>query len=160
MKFFTILFTLALISCSSSQVTETITASDYTAEKPYFQKWMGGAPGSGSGVNLFIPAYLIEKDSIDAIYFQDMKATNFYFEDEDHSTIVARFINSNTVQTKMTLDPKGEYGNPAPSLEKIDIELSTNEAAIKLKGEKKASFVILSAIEEKPIQQMPGRLPR
>ncbi len=42
MKAFYLLFVLALVSCSTTKVVETIDKSSYIQEKPYAQKWIGG----------------------------------------------------------------------------------------------------------------------
>lgn len=160
MKAYSILLVLVIAACSTSHKVKTYSSSDYSEAIPYAQKWMGGAPGSGSGVTLYIPAFLVGNADVQQVYFRGMQISVINYTSNDRTTLVARFTYKETNQAVMGLDPKDEYGNQAPDITKLPVELLSNEALLAVFKNNKTSFIKLMDIEEKegfPYPSMPTK---
>lgn len=134
MKFLSLL-TLVIItsSCSSQKITNTL--SNFTGDRqPYAQAWTGGIPGSGSGINLFLPLDSSALGNIEAVYFKGMMTETIDSKEGLNRYVIARFKTdfNNNPDMNMSNDSKEEYGNKPPKMEKFPFELNDNEAVVKI----------------------------
>jgi hypothetical protein len=159
MKTLSLFIVLAITSCSSHKALKTLTAADYDQEAPYAQKWVGGAPGSGSGVTLYVPTYLLGKVDIEKVYFRGMQTDAIAFTAADKSMMIFRFTYQDSRQRDMSLDPKDEYQNQPPSLDQPPFELLPDQAAISILKNNTSSFIKLTDIQEKEMLPYPSMPP-
>lgn len=160
MKAFYLILGLILASCSTSKVVEVIDHSSYKQEMSYVQKWVGGAPGSGSGVDLFIPThYFGNYSKVENVYFEGMEATSINYTDESRAMIMAKFKYPLS-EMNMSLDSAQEFSNEAPILVKNTQLNSVNEAIVEVMvGNNKKSVKVTDIIEREmiPYPSMPNK---
>ncbi|MDP5099903.1 MAG: hypothetical protein NWQ09_01135 [Nonlabens sp.] len=160
MKKFALAIILTIASCAAQKI-KTINAADYTTgEDLYFQNWVGGAPGSGSGTTLYLPSSMLVGEEFVAIYFAGSMSKTYNYTADDRRQAVVRFTNgSNEHRDKnMNMDAKKEYGNQVPEITKLPVKLEANQALIAVKGTKKDElrYILLDNIPEKSMQAMPS----
>lgn len=114
--FLLVVFTISFSQCSSTKhamkVSETILIENTAQPKAYYQKWVAGVQGGGSGIDVYIHKSLLAQKTADSIYFRGKitaaKSTNNmyvgYFKDEvnhfsqepETNTETAKFDTENT----------------------------------------------------------------
>lgn len=140
-------------NCSSAQKLQKKAPINY--DGVYFQKWVAGIQGGGSGINLFIPTSneLPKSVELDSIYFQG-KVTLLEKIEGEKTLYVGRFITDSNQKRDaiMSSDSKEEYGNQTPMLkEKIPFELKDSECVVSYKeGNETKYFKIENIIEKQP----------
>lgn len=156
MKIFTLLLMVTFLSCSTPQVTQVYTTTNYGNDQAYAQKWVGGAPGSGSGVTLYFPAALFNDAEISTVYFRGLETDTVIYTDENKRILMARFTYKNINSPKMSLSPKDEYSTEAPDLKPFPYELQPTEAMIVVLKDNKTQLVKLTDIKEQEMQVYPS----
>jgi hypothetical protein len=159
MKILTLLLMATLLSCSAPKVTQVYTTTDYGSDQAYAQKWMGGAPGSGSGVTLYFPAALFSDVDISKVYFRGLETDTVNYTDENKRIMMVRFTYKNTNSPNRSLSSKDEYGNEAPDLKPFPYELQPTEAMIEVLKNNRTKLVKLTNIKEQEMQVYPS-MPR
>ncbi len=167
MKFFTNVFLMVLIMISFSQCSS---AQKLQKEAPvklgpaYYQYWVAGIQGGGSGINLFIQIEGTSKENIelDSIYFRG-KVSKLEFKPNNPSLFIGRF-SSRTNQKKdiiMSNKPNAEYGNELPKLkEKIPFDLKENECVVSYIEDDKIKYFQIENIVEKQPELYPSAPPK
>jgi hypothetical protein len=126
----------------------------------YFQKWIAGIQGGGSGINLFIPT---TKSSIklDSVYFRDM-AVKLESTPNDDVLYIGRF-KSEFNQKKdiiMSSEPNAEFENPVPKIKrKSPFILKDNACVISYKEGDKTRYFKIENIAEKNLIAYPSAPP-
>jgi len=156
MKVLFALMVFTMVSCSSSKekseykTNSTIEVSDI--ESAYYQKWVAGIEGGGSGINF----HIVFKKPLDANF--KLEKVNFQsyegvFEKISETEYVAKF---NTQQNDLTLDvnPEKEYGNKAP----VEHILEPNEALLYFLIKSRGKYLARSVknVKEKPMIAYPS----
>lgn len=163
LKKLTFLFLMLFIMSSFSQCKSIQTLQD---ERPleigevYYQHWVAGVKGGGSGVNLFIPIESNKNDIVlDSVYF---KGKQVKLEFKNNTMYVGRFA-SKVNQKKgiiMSSDPLAEYGNPVPEIpKKIPFKLEDSECVISYKKGSKTLYFKISNIIKKESENYPTAPP-
>ncbi|WP_157607926.1 hypothetical protein [Seonamhaeicola sp. S2-3] len=126
----------------------------------YYQHWVSGVKGAGSGYNIFIPIKSnSNKTVLDSVYFKGKKAK---LEQRDN-LFIGRF--------KLELNPKedvilsnkpfAEYGNKAPKLpEKIPFELNETECVVSFMENGEVKYFKINEVYKKEseiYQSMPPK---
>ena len=142
---------LGFSQCSS--VKKLQAEAPLTIGKVYYQKWVAGIQGGGSGLNIFIPA----KDTsivLDSVYFRG-KAVKLETKPQDKSIYIGRFISkfNQKHDIVMSSDSTAEYGNKLPIVdEHIPFELAPNECVVSyIDGNKIKYFKIDNVVEKESI---------
>lgn len=161
MKALYIILAIALTSCGAHKMEQTYSSTDFEETlKPYAQLWTGGAPGSGSGVNLFFPAQVTDGNQVVAVYFRNRMNRMVSYTANDGLMMVSRFSKdfNNRNDIVMDIDATQEMQNEAPILEEFPFELNANEAVIALRETDgtKITYVKLTNIEERTQLAMPS----
>jgi len=159
MKFLS-LFAFAIIasSCSSQKIDATL--SNFEDDRqPYAQSWTGGIPGSGSGVNLFLPFSVQSVESIEMVYYKGMTTSVIDPEKGADKYIIARFQTdfNRKPDMNMNLDAQKEYGNKPPKTDKFPFELEDDEAVVKFARNGKYTYTKIKGIEMKSSMDLPSR---
>lgn len=167
MKIISNAFLMLIIMTSFSQCSS---AQKLQKEAPvkfgtaYYQHWVAGIQGGGSGINLFIQTEGFSKENIqlDSVYFRG-KASKFEVKPNNPSLFIGRFsLKSNQKKDIiMSNKPKAEYGNELPELKtKIPFELKDNECVVSYKEGDKTKYFKIENLVEQPPQYYPSAPPR
>ncbi len=126
----------------------------------YFQKWIAGIQGGGSGINLFIPT---TKSSIklDSVYFRD-KGVKLESRANDEVLYIGRFKSEFNQRKDMIIssEPNAEFENPVPRIkQKIPFKLKDDQCVISYKEGDKTRYFKIESIAEKRLVQYPSAPP-
>ncbi|WP_124979175.1 hypothetical protein [Nonlabens xiamenensis] len=150
MKYLIALACLALISCNSQKISATKKAENYNLnERPYAQEWLGGAPGSGSGIDLYLPASLILNAELQAVYFRNMTSTQLRFTNNIKNMTVTRFNQPINKDLVMDIDQQKEMQNTPPEALDFPFPLEDDEAVVEVKRDGKSEYIKVTGIEYK-----------
>ena len=139
---------LGFSQCSSTK--ELQSEAPIAIGKVFYQKWIAGIEGGGSGLNIFIP---VNDTSIalDSVFFRG-KAAKLETKSQDQSLYIGRFISQFNKRRDliMSSDSIAEYGNKLPIVEqKIPFELQSNECVVSyIDGLKTKYFKINNVVEK------------
>jgi len=126
----------------------------------YFQKWIAGVEGGGSGINLFIPT---SKSTIklDSVYFRD-KGVKLESRAIDGVLYIGRFKSEFNQRKDMIIssEPNAEFENPVPRIkQKIPFKLKDDQCVISYKEGNKTRYFKIESIAEKRLVQYPSAPP-
>ncbi len=143
--------------CSSSKSLEK--ASPMEFGEVYCQEWAGGIQSAGTGINIFIDAGAISKNTVqlDSVYFRG-KGTKLEIKDFDGKrTYVGRF-NPKKTSSELVLsnDPKEEYGNKIELQKEAPFKLEDNECVISYLEGEITKYYKLTGVKEKPRVNFPS----
>jgi hypothetical protein len=153
----TLLFFILAISltfCGMKQELQTQFPQEI--KSVYFQKWIGGQEGTGSGTDFYIEFKnpLNKEISLEKIYFRNQEAT---LEEITKNKFVAHFyqknINHDLIQDSDSLK---EYGNKAPIMIKPKFDLKPNVALLEYTENKKTLFFKIMNPKENPTIAYPS----
>ena len=152
-----ILITL-VSSCSTAQKLQTNAPT--VLGEVYYQKWVSGVKGGGSGLNLFIPLQKeLPKDiKLDSVYFRG-QGTSLEKTQDGKMLYIGRFkTDFNQKQDIiMSEDSKEEYGNTLTiKHSKSPFDLKENECVVSYKSESKTYYFKIGDISEKQTQNYPS----
>ncbi|MCF7566805.1 hypothetical protein L3X37_00290 [Sabulilitoribacter arenilitoris] len=116
----------------------------------YYQDWVTGEKGGGSGVNLFIPIILNPNNIIlDSIYFRGEQSK---LEMTNKTLYVGRFQDDSNEKEDiiMSNEPFAEYGNKVPEFpKKIPFKLKANACVISYKQGIKIKYFKIEGLTKK-----------
>jgi hypothetical protein len=126
----------------------------FTMGTVYYEKWVAGVKGGGSGINLGMTLTKLPEDIVlDSVYFRGMKAPLVKETTEKGILYLAHFKTELNKKKDIISheDPKMEVGNEPPSIqEKIPFELKENEAVISYLHKGKKRYYKIEGIKAKP----------
>ena len=143
------------LNCASSQSLEK--SIPLEIGDVYFQNWVAGVKGGGSGVNLFIPIISNTNNIIlDSVYFRGKKVKL----ELKNNTLYVGYFKSLINEKKdivMSSNRIEELNNPVPKIPKnIPFKLENNECVVSYKNNGKTKYHKLSNITEKEKQYLPS----
>ena len=167
MKLISNAFIMIIIMTSFSQCSS---AQKLQKEAPvkigtvYYQHWVAGIQGGGSGINLFIQTEGTLKDNIqlDSVYFRGNSA-KFEVKPNNSTLFIGRFSLAANQKKDLIMSnkPKAEYGNELPKLKtKIPFELKENECVVSYKDGNKTKYFKIENVVGKQLQFYPSAPPR
>ncbi len=152
---FLLLFVMASFSqCSSTKKLQS--NAPMTIGKVYYQGWIAGVKGGGSGTNIFIP---ITNTNVvpDSVYFRGRVAkltTKF----QDTTLYIGRFNSPDNQKHDivMSSDSAQEYGNKMPEKRKeIPFVLKDDECVISYKEGNKIKYYKITNVTKKDMKHYP-----
>lgn len=147
------------INCASSQNLEKSVSLEIG--EVYYQKWVAGIEGAGSGINVYIPVESNTNNiTLDSICFRGKKVK---LELKNNTLYVGHFKSDANQKKDMVIssDRLAEYNNPIPNIpEKIPFELKENECVVSFKEAHKIKYYKISNITKKDAQFFPSAPPR
>ncbi|PRP67678.1 hypothetical protein [Nonlabens agnitus] len=158
MKYISLLLVIVIMgSCNSQKIDNTLSSFE-EGYQPYAQSWTGGIPGSGSGINLFLPLDTTVMQQMEAVYFKGMITQTFDIKDPN-GYIIARFKTdfNNKPDMNMNLEYEEEYGNKPPANQKFPFELEDSEAVVKFSRDGKTTYTLITGIQTRPSMDLPSR---
>lgn len=167
MKLITNVFLIALVmisfsQCSSAQKLEKETT--FSIGSAYFQSWVAGVEGGGSGINIFISIEDLSQNIIelDSVYFRG-EASKFETKPNNPYLFIGRFSTPFNQKRDLIMsnEPNAEYGNEAPKpIIKIPFDLKDDECVISYKEGNKTKYFKIENIVEKRPEQYPSAPPQ
>jgi len=151
-----ILIIVLFVSCASNSKTVLVVDdSDYQLKTAYSQAWMGGAPGSGSGVELFIPTHLLDDPiDVETVYYNNMVSSSAKYTDISRAMVVVQFKKAEKI---MALDSNEEYTNAPPALTSAESQnLKENQALVFYSQRGKKHKKLIKNIQLKSPQAYPS----
>ena len=152
---------IGFTNCSSAQKLEK--QISFKIGEVYYQHWVAGIQGGGSGINIFIPIDDLDTNiQLDSVYFRG-KAAKLEFKSNFPTLFMGRFISlsNNKKEIIMSDNPKDEYTNKLPpKKENIPFELKPNECVISYLQEGKTKFYKIGNVIEKKTEFYPSAPPR
>jgi hypothetical protein len=153
------LLTLTLVmasfsQCSSAQKLQK--KAPTTFGEVYFQKWVSGVAGGGSGINIFVET-LTDNVQLDSVYFRG-RAAKFEVKPANKLLYIGRFLTDSNKNEHMIMssDTNQEYGNKAPIIpSKIPFELKDNECVISYLSNNQTKYFKIENIEERRSKNYP-----
>lgn len=153
-------FALSFSQCSSSK--KILESAPVTLGEVYFQSWVAGVQGGGSGINLFIPIGESSQSSmvLDSVYFRGKVAK--LETKTDNTLYIGRFLTAANQQSdlKMTNEDNGEYGNVLPSSTgNFPFQLKDNECVVSYQENNNTKYFKIENISEKARVDYPSAPP-
>ncbi|MGB5982694.1 MAG: hypothetical protein WBG46_11180 [Nonlabens sp.] len=150
-----ILIIVLFVSCvSTSKTVLVVDDTDYQLKRAFSQAWMGGAPGSGSGVELFIPTHLLDDPvDVETVYYNNMVSTSAKYTDISRAMVVVHFKKAEKV---MSLNSNEEYANAVPALAPEFQKLKENQALVFYSQRGKQHKKLIKNIQLKSPQTYPS----
>jgi hypothetical protein len=148
---FSISLSLVMMSFSQCASTQKLEAkSPVEIKEVYYKEWANPARYTGSGLNLYISLTSNTSNiEVDSVYFRKKQVK---LEHIKEGLFVGKFkTNKNSPNDIiMSSDPKEEYGNTSPKIEKpFPFELQDNECVISYKERGKTKYFKLSNINKR-----------
>lgn len=144
--------------CSSAKQLETKAPMHFG--NAYFQKWLAGVQGGGSGINLVIPV-ATNSIALDSVYFRNRSA-KLELGAASPKAYIGRFKTALNQKKDMILssDPKEEFKNKVPdAVETIPFELKDNECVVSYQDGTKTKYYKITGIVEKDMIPYPSAPP-
>lgn len=158
MKFYSITFFMCFMffNCASQKdqhsFSKTIELNSNDLEEVYYQSWVAGVQGGGSGLNIYIKDVLVENPT--EIYFRN----KFVKLEHKNGYYIARF-KTDINQSKdyvMNVDAKDEYKNKLPEKITFPFDLKDNEAVVVVLKQGKREYIKIKNIFQKPVIAYPS----
>ncbi len=150
---------LLFLTMSQCSAVKGLSDPDFIGEGSYYQTWVAGVQGGGSGLNF----YLDIQDIPEAITLIDI-----YFKDKKEAIIVhngvysASFLTDQNSQPDVIMhsDPLEEAVNTPPTPKAVfPFELSSEEAGISYKDKGVLRYAKISRVENKGHIALPSAPP-
>jgi len=153
MSLFILTFGLSQCTCTkdSIKITKTIELSEVSKNKAYYQKWVAGVRGGGSGTDLYISKSVVGDKKLITAYFKG-KSVKFDLMVENSNVYIARFKGeaNQRYDLLMEADAINEYGNRAPvKKDSIPFNLTKNDAVVSYFEDNTLKYLKLTNIPEK-----------
>ncbi len=168
MKLITNVFLIVLILISFSQCSSAQKLQEEALVKfgkAYYQNWVAGVQGGGSGIDIFIPVEQEmpkEQIKLDSIYFRG-NVSKLEMSPTNTSLFIGRFLSESNQKKDIIMsgNPNDEYGNEAPKLKvKIAFELKENECVVSYIEDNKVKYFKIENVVEKQTLYYPSVPPK
>ena len=144
--------------CSSAQRFQD--KSPITLGEVYYQRWIAGVQGGGSGLNIFIPTS-DNTVKLDSVYFKG-KVTKLEVRSGKKLLYIGRFTSDFNQRRDiiMSNEPNAEFNNPIPKpIKKIPFELKDNECVISYIQDNKTKYFKIDNVIKKDLIPYPSAPP-
>ena len=146
------LITSSFLGCSSTRKLQK--ENSFIIGQVYYQNWVSGIKGGGSGMNLFIPMLTNPKNIVlDSVYFRGKQAK---LQLNNDTIFIGRFKNSTNLKPDIIMSntPYAEYGNQVPEIhKKKPFEQSADECIVSYSIKNKTLyFKITDVIKKESVQ--------
>ncbi len=143
-----ILSCLFFMQCSSAQKLQK--EASFKTNQVYYQSWVAGVRGGGSGINVFIPVTSELKNlKLDSIYFRGHKVI-LTTKPQNPNLYIGRILTEGNRQDDAVLMDEN----------KIPFDLKDNEAVVSYVENNSTKYIKLENIVEKQAQYYPSAPPK
>ncbi|MBO6605427.1 hypothetical protein [Psychroserpens sp.] len=167
MDFLKRLFTSSILLLVMASFSQCSSVPKLQKEAPisiadvYYQEWIAGVQGGGSGINLFIS--VSDSDiTLETVYFRG-EVAKLEVKPSNPNQYIGRFKTEMNQPKDIILssDPKEEYGNKMPQKkDKFPFELADNECVISYTVNDEIKYFKISNIKNKPVINYPSAGPK
>lgn len=162
LKLSLLLLSLLSFSCNCEkkaieQTNKEMINQDFPISEIYYQSWVAGVRGGGSGINLHITFKDKLPTDVKLVKVQLLHYTSHIIDNVEITKYIAR-IKTETNEMVLAENPKDEYGNQAS----IKKENSLKEGEVLLVFEKngKAFTQLIQNVKQKEMLAYPSAKPR
>ena len=146
---FYFLISASFINCSTVKTNTFTDAAPFIITAPYYNSWIAGIEGGGSGINVFLPVSDTRNIDIDSIHFRGEKA----IVEKKESLIIGRFKTTlnQSRDLIMSSNPKDEFQNKV--IYKFDLSpfvLADNECVVSYRLQNKRHYYKISDLKKAP----------
>ena len=146
---FYFLISASFINCSTVKTNTFTDAAPFIITAPYYNSWISGIEGGGSGINVFLPVSDTRNIDIDSIHFRGEKA----IVEKKESLIIGRFKTTlnQSRDLIMSSNPKDEFQNKL--IYKFDLSpfvLADNECVVSYRLQNKRHYYKISDLKKAP----------
>ena len=139
----------SFINCSTVKTNTFTDAAPFIITAPYYNSWIAGIEGGGSGINVFLPVSDTRNIDIDSIHFRGEKA----IVEKKESLIIGRFKTTlnQSRDLIMSSNPKDEFQNKL--IYKFDLSpfvLADNECVVSYRLQNKRHYYKISDLKKAP----------
>ena len=139
----------SFINCSTVKTNTFTDAAPFIITTPYYNSWIAGIKGGGSGINVFLPVSDTRNIDIDSIHFRGEKA----IVEKKESLIIGRFKTTlnQSRDLIMSSNPKDEFQNKL--IYKFDLSpfvLADNECVVSYRLQNKRHYYKISDLKKAP----------
>ncbi|WP_397364246.1 hypothetical protein [Olleya sp. R77988] len=135
------------MQCSSAQKLQK--EASFKTDKAYYQSWVAGVRGGGSGINVFIPVTSELNDlKLDSLYFRGQKVA-LTTKPNNPNLFIGRILTKG--------NQKEDYTSET---DKIPFDLNPNDAVISYTENGTIKYFKIENLVEKQAQQYPSAPPR
>ena len=150
---------MSFINCSTVKTNTFVEAVPFVITAPYYNSWIAGIKGGGSGINVFLPVSDIQNIVVDSIHFRGEKA----IVEKKGSLIVGRFKTTDNQSRDfiMSSNQKDEYQNRL--VYKADVSpfvLAINECVISYRVNGKRVYYKTSNLKKGEVVAYPSAQPK
>lgn len=153
---FFLFISVSFFQCSSGQKLQD--TAPFKAKDVYFQSWVAGIKGGGSGINIFIPiTFQQEKVALDSVYFRGKVAK--LEADIKNNLFIGRFQGETNQQKDLIMsgDSKDEYANRLPDKENtFPFQLNSTDCVVSYIENDIIKYFKIDNIVEKQAQYFPS----
>ncbi|MGB6269770.1 MAG: hypothetical protein WBF67_12255 [Olleya sp.] len=136
------------MQCSSAQKLQK--EANFKTDQAYYQSWVAGIKGGGSGINVFIPVTSKLKDlKLDSLYFKGHKVA-----------LVTKPQNPNLFIGRILAEANQKDDFLSESKQAIPFDLKENEAVISYTENGTTNYIKIENIVEKQAEQYPSAPPK
>lgn len=146
------IFFLAIMACSTSK-NAVQEIQNMNIDEAYFQKWVAGIQGGGSGVDVYITfkSSIEEGLLIEKLQWKNVETTVIEMNEEKNQ-VIAR-LKTPLNQMRMDGETEKEYGNEVPVLNET---LADGQVKLFFKKEGKIFYKLIENVKEKPMIPYPS----
>ncbi|MHA7059290.1 hypothetical protein ACWGOQ_0018835 [Aquimarina sp. M1] len=144
----------AFTQCATSQKIDQTAPVQLT--DPYFQNWVAGVKGGGSGFMIYLPVDATSDVQLETAYFKGKEVK--LERKRNEAVYVGRYTDPKTIERDMVMssDPKEEYTNKVPQIEeKIPFELKQEECVIAYNKNGTRGYFKIDKLPEKELKAYP-----
>lgn len=146
---FYFLISTSFINCSTVKTNTFTDAAPFIITAPYYNSWIAGIEGGGSGINVFLPVLDTRNIDIDSIHFRGEKA----IVEKKGSSIIGRFKTTlnRSRDLIMSSNQKDEFQNKL--IYKFDLSpfaLADNECVISYRLQNKRHYYKIPDLKKAP----------
>lgn len=148
---FSMFLSICFWQCNTLKTSESISLDAKQASKTYYQNWVLGVRGGGSGTDIFISKDLLKNKLLDSVYFKG-KGTSL----ESNKTHYIGYFKKEISQIIEGVGTVNENDSKtADKKTSIPFELNNNEAVVSYSENGKTKYLKLTNIREKKMLAYP-----
>ena len=156
---FYFLILMSFINCSTVKTNTFVEAAPFVITAPYYNSWIAGIEGGGSGINVFLPVSDIRNIVVDSMHFRGEKSA---VETRD-KLIIGHFRYSTNPKKDiiMSSNPQDEYNNKRVlKRDTSPFSLTQNECVISYRVKDKRLYYKLSNLKKGEAIAYPSAPPK
>jgi len=140
------------------EITKTIEVSKESTSEVYYQNWVAGVKGGGSGTNLFVSKAIVKNKELITAYFKG-RSVGFDPIHENSNVFIARFKGEANQRYDLNMEEEAinEYGNRTPTKkDSIPFNLAINDAVVSYLENNRLKYIKFTNVPQKEMLAFPS----